>query len=71
MNNRLAYFRRLKRLTQQELADTTGINRVQISQYETTSIQPRARILIVLAQALDTTAEELFPPEGSSHDANN
>jgi transcriptional regulator with XRE-family HTH domain len=70
MHNRIAYFRRQKKITQQELANLTGIHRVQLARYETLNIMPRTEIGIAIARALDTTAEELFATEGSNHDAN-
>ena len=50
--NRIKEYREKKRLTQQELADRLGINRVTITQWETGKSNPRPVIFPKLIKAL-------------------
>jgi transcriptional regulator with XRE-family HTH domain len=54
-----------KRISQRELAKKTGIDRGDIIDYEKGRVWPQARSLVRLLDALDATADDLFPgPEG-------
>lgn len=57
---RLATLRREKRMTQQQLADATGIHVSQIKRYEAGSSQPTIDVLKKLAVALSVSADLLL-----------
>ena len=57
---RLADARRLAGLTQQQLADRVGLNRVQLAKYESGVQSPSVATAARIAKALDTPIEELF-----------
>ena len=60
----LKKFRTKKELTQEELANKTGINRKTISRYERGETLPRTREYYdKLAEALELSYEELVSPE--------
>ena len=56
----LADARRLAGLTQQQLADRVGLNRVQLAKYESGAQSPSVAIASRIARALDASVEELF-----------
>jgi transcriptional regulator with XRE-family HTH domain len=56
---RLADLRKKRRLTQNDLADTVGINVSQIRRYEAGSSQPTLDVLRKLAIALNVSADVL------------
>ncbi len=47
-------------MTQQELADKVGVNRITIIAWENADNQPRAQYLRPLANALGVTTADLF-----------
>src|SRR3972149_2861683 len=57
--HRLAELRKARRLTQQALADVTGISLIQIHRYEAGSSQPTLEALRKLAKALRVSADAL------------
>lgn len=59
MNERFWALRRSRGITQQQLADQTGIDQADISRIERGWIPP-AKLQQALAAALDTTVEALF-----------
>ena len=52
--------RKLRRLTQEELAEKADISRVMISRYETGAVIPTVDVLIALADALDISIDYLL-----------
>ena len=57
--------RRNKKLTQQQLATLTGINRALISRIESQDFMPSIEQLEKLAAALDFDIRTLFPESGT------
>jgi len=57
---RLHSLRELKALSQDRLAEITGISQNQISRYERGINDPTGKALVALARALDTTADYLL-----------
>ncbi len=57
--NRLSQLRKQRSLSQQALADATGIHANQIKRYEGGTSQPTLEALIKLAKALHTTLDAL------------
>lgn len=53
MNNKLRAMRLLKNMTQQELAESSGISRTSVSLIETGAIEPKIITVKKLAHALD------------------
>lgn len=51
-----------KHLSQTELASLIGINRTQLSKYETGMHMPGVEILMALEKALDCRLENLYSP---------
>jgi transcriptional regulator with XRE-family HTH domain len=60
VDQRLARLRRTAGLTQQQLADKTGISRRMIAHYETQATSPPAQALPLLAKALGVTVDEIL-----------
>lgn len=52
--------RKRRKMTQQELADKTGISRVCINRYESGKSTPRLGKMVKLASALNVTVDELL-----------
>lgn len=52
--------RKSKRLTQQELADKVGTNRVNVTRWETGRTEPNFETLIKLVDLLDVSLDWLF-----------
>jgi transcriptional regulator with XRE-family HTH domain len=59
---RLARLRAEKAMTQRDLASKAGISWSQISRYESDLAQPRLKVLMKLAEALDVHKDDLKPP---------
>lgn len=57
---RLAYFRKAKGLTQQELGDLVGVTYRVIAYYEGETKYPPARLIVPLAGALGVSTDELL-----------
>ena len=62
MNN-LKLHRENLGLTQVQVAQKSGMSAVQYQFYEYDKYEPGVRTAIRIAKALETTAEELYPPE--------
>ena len=56
----LAFYRKKKGYTQQQIADILGINRTTYTKYETAVSEPSIEMLRHLAQLLDVDFNELF-----------
>ena len=59
-SDRLKELRKKNRLTQQELADKVGTNRVNITKWETGRTEPTLENIVKLSKILDTTTDELL-----------
>ena len=55
--------RKAKQLTQQELADLTGITRSFLANLETGRYSPSLRVAFALSHAVGRKVEDLFPEE--------
>ncbi len=62
---RLARLRKAKGLTQSELGKKTGLSQRMVAYYEKEEAQPPGPMLIDLANALETTIDELLGKVGS------
>lgn len=60
IKNKLKEVRFEKKISQQELADMVGVSRNTISSLETGQYEPTAKLVLVLAIALDMEFEDLF-----------
>ena len=60
MGNKLRECREKRGLTQEELAEKSQVSRVTISQLEQGRENTTAKTLLKLAQALDTTIDDIF-----------
>jgi putative transcriptional regulator len=58
--NRLKEIRLQKELTQESLADAVGVTRQTIIAVEKSKFVPSVKLALELAQALDTSFEDLF-----------
>lgn len=63
---RLAALRRAAGLTQQQLADKTGISRRMIAHYETQPSNPPSAVILKLARAVAATTDELLGVQRSA-----
>ena len=59
-SDKLKELRKKNKLTQQELADKVGTNRVNITKWETGRTEPTLENVVKLSQILDTTTDELL-----------
>ena len=62
-SERLKELRKKNNLTQQELADKVGTNRVNVTKWETGMTEPRIESLIKLADLLEVSIDWLFGRE--------
>ena len=60
IGNRLRILREAKGMTQDDLAEAAGMNRVTIAKYETGRIEPKTKSLSRLAAALGVTTDYLI-----------
>jgi len=60
IGQRIARFRKLKGMTQQELADAIGIERILISDYERSRIRLYDELVAHFAKALHVSSDELL-----------
>lgn len=60
IGDRICELRKSRGWTQDELADATGMNRVTIAKYEAGKIEPKAKSLDKLANALDVDVNILL-----------
>ena len=59
-SERLKELRKKNSLTQQELADKVGTNRVNVTKWETGRTEPTLENIVKLSKILDTTTDELL-----------
>ncbi len=60
LKNRLKEARKVRHLSQSDLADLVGVSRNTISSIETGQFSPTAKLALILCIALDETFENLF-----------
>lgn len=56
----IKYLRKLKNLSQEELAEKLGIKRSNIAAYESKNVEPRLRIILELARLFDVSVKTLI-----------
>lgn len=56
----LAYFRKLRNLSQAELAEACGVDRSNISRWENGEYMPHVKKLPIIAKTLGCTIDELL-----------
>lgn len=66
MVTNLSKIRKARGLTQEELAQATGISRITIARYETNKMDPTAEKLRKLASVLNVAADDLIGGEEES-----
>ena len=66
---KIIHFRKLKGITQETLAEVTGLNVRTIQRIESGEVDPRLYTLKSIAEALDVNLEELLP-EPTQHELN-
>jgi putative transcriptional regulator len=59
----MAQARKRRKLTQQQLADTLGINRVSLARIEAGTRQPSMALALSIARELRTSVDALFGGE--------
>ena len=59
-SEKLKELRKKNNLTQQELADKVGTNRVNVTKWETGRTEPTLENIVKLSKILDTTTDELL-----------
>ena len=60
LGNRIAYLRKLNKMSQTELAKKIGISYAQLGRYEIKGAQPPAEVLKKIADSLSTTVDFLI-----------
>ena len=60
LNEKIAYYRRDRRLSQEELAGQVGVSRQAVSKWELGEAAPDTGKLLALARALGVTADHLL-----------
>ena len=63
MLNRIKYFRALKSLTQQELADLVQVNRLTITSIEVNRYAPSLELAQRIARVFNRKVDDIFPME--------
>lgn len=63
LGKRLTEFRKLKGLTQEELAERCGVALATISRWETGSLSPKPRNLEKLAEVLEVSVSDFYHSE--------
>ena len=64
VGDRIREFRKRLGLNQDELAELASLNRVTIAKYESGKVEPSARALSRIADALETTTDALLGRDG-------
>lgn len=59
----LKFARRMKDITQKELAEKVGVTLQTISYYERGKVDPTGRVIVKMADALDVTTDYLLGRE--------
>ncbi len=60
ITNKIKEYRKVKNLTQEELANELGVSRKTLSIIESGSVMPKVDIVYKLSLILEATVEELF-----------
>jgi len=60
LGDRIMELRKIKNLSQQDVADKIKISRAQMNRYENQAVQPPADVLNKLAKLFDTTVDYLI-----------
>lgn len=60
MDNRLKEIRKQKKITQEKLAELTGLSRPYISDIERKKSKPSGETILKIAKALNMPAEQIF-----------
>lgn len=60
LKNNIRSARKMKKMSQRELAELIGVSRNTISSIETGQFNPTAKLALILCIALDRKFEELF-----------
>ena len=60
MGNNLRALRKARKMTQAELAQASGINRVAIAKYEAGKVEPGAKSILRLTKALGVSTDALL-----------
>jgi DNA-binding XRE family transcriptional regulator len=63
MDYSISFYRKLKKIKQQELADKLGINRTELSFIETKKILPRVETAKKIADILEVTVGQIYSKE--------
>src|SRR5699024_3009164 len=71
IGNKIRYYRKLAKLTQDELAEKLGLAKGTISNYESGYRTPQQDRLFELAEVLGISINDLFPPTVDSNIKNN
>ena len=62
VSQKIKHYRKLKRMTQKELGEKIGVKHNTVSSYENGVNEPEQDILFKIADALDISINDLFPP---------
>ncbi|BDR81064.1 helix-turn-helix transcriptional regulator [Clostridium tetani] len=60
MDNKIAFYRSIKKYSQQKLAKEVGITRPYLSDIENCKKKPSCHIALKIAKVLDVSVEEIF-----------
>jgi len=60
LGQRLARLRKARGLTQTDLAEKVGVSQPNISEYERDTFRPNSDTLLIIAQVLNVSADELL-----------
>ena len=71
IGQRIADFRRVRGLSQEELAELATLSRISIARYEAGKIEPGAQALGRIADALEVTTDELLGRSEQPEDPEN
>jgi len=60
MQNKIAFFRKQKGLTQEKLAEIVGITRPYLSEIENGNYAPGGPLILKIAKSLGVSVEDIF-----------
>lgn len=60
LSGNIKHYRKIKRISQQSLANICGLHRTYISDLENAKCNPTLSVLIVIADCLDVSLEDLL-----------
>lgn len=66
VSNKIREYRKLRGLTQKELGDKIGVKHNTVSGYESATSEAEQDILFKIANALEISINDLFPPTTSA-----